>query len=151
MNRCTRLLSTATPPATTPPYAQTGLMGLIAALAFALTPWQATQAQSLQRNFPDKALRGTMVVVQPPNITINGQPARLSPGARIRNTNNALALSASLVNQALTVNYLRDGQGLVHEVWILNASEAAQKRPGAATERNYSFAPDEPAASHSPN
>lgn len=93
---------------------------------------QATHAQDLKRQFPPAALRGTLVVVQPPIVSLDGRPAQLSPGSRIRNTNNALVLSASLVNQELVVNYLRDGQGLVHEVWILNAVEAAEKRPTAS-------------------
>ena len=41
-------------------------------------------------------------------------------------------LSASLVGQELTVNYLRDGMGLVHEVWILNAVEVRERRMTAA-------------------
>lgn len=103
---------------------------LLALAALGLAP--AAQAQNLQRQFPAKALRGQLVVQQPPLVTIDGQPARLSPGSRIRNTNNTLVLSASLVGQELTVNYLRDGMGLVHEVWILNAVEADQRRMTAA-------------------
>ena len=99
-------------------------------LAFGLLP--AAQAQTLTRQFPAKALRGKLVVQQPPWVTLDGKTAQLSPGSRIRNTNNTLVLSASLVGQELTVNYLRDGQGLLHEVWILNAVEAADKRPTAA-------------------
>lgn len=96
---------------------------------------QAAPAQTLKRTFPPTALRGNLVVVQPPMVSLDGRPAQLSPGARIRNTNNALVLSASLVNQELLVNYVRDGLGLVHEVWILNAVEAAEKRP-TASDRN---------------
>jgi hypothetical protein len=92
-----------------------------------LAAWPAAQAQN--RPFPTQALRGTLVVVQPPEIRLNGQPARLSPGARIRGTNNMLVLSGSLVNQTLTVNYLLEPLGLVHEVWILTPAEAAEKRP----------------------
>lgn len=121
MNRCFPSLSSAR--------RRTALLAL-AVLAFGLSP--AAQAQNLTRQFPPKALRGKLVVVQPPMVTIDGQAAQLSPGSRIRNTNNTLVLSASIVNQEVVVNYLRDGQGLVHEVWILNAVETAEKRPTAA-------------------
>lgn len=121
MNRC------PAPPSSAP--RRTALLAL-ASLAFSLTP--AAQAQTLKRQFPPKALRGQLVVVQPPWVRLDGQTFQLSPGARIRNTNNTLVLSASLVGQELTVNYLRDGQGLLHEVWVLNAVEAADKRATAA-------------------
>jgi hypothetical protein len=35
-----------------------------------------------------------------------------------------------LLNKKLVVNYVRDNTGLVHEVWILNAEEAKEKRAG---------------------
>jgi hypothetical protein len=94
-------------------------------------------AQSLPpRQFPAQALRGTMVVLQPPVITMDGAPARLSPGSRIREANNALVLSAALVNRDLTVNYTLEPNGLVHVVWILTESEAALKRPRATDQKN---------------
>ncbi len=50
----------------------------------------AAQAQ-VTRQFPPNALRGDLVVTTAPEVQINGQAARLSPGARIHNsTNNAL-------------------------------------------------------------
>jgi hypothetical protein len=70
---------------------------------------------------------------------MDGAPARLSPGARIKSTNNTLVMSASLVGQRWIVNYLRDGQGMVHEVWLLNAAEIAQPRPGRQTSTNIVF------------
>jgi hypothetical protein len=121
MNRCLAPLTRAP--------RRTALLAL-ALLASGLLP--TTQAQTLTRQFPAKALRGKLVVQQPPWVTLDGKTAQLSPGSRIRNTSNTLVLSASLVGQELTVNYLRDGQGLLHEVWILNAVEASEKRPTAA-------------------
>ena len=99
-------------------------------------------AQDLVRQFPAAARRGTLEVTAPPQILMNGEPARLSPGARIKGTSNLLVMSASLVGQALLVNYLRDRQGLVHEVWILNPSEAADTRPGTETRTNIVFESD---------
>ena len=97
-----------------------------------LTPL-ACIAQDQVRQFPAKALRGTLEVTAPPQVLLNGQAERLSPGARIKGPNNLLVLSASLVGQRVLVNYLRDAQNMVHEVWILNGSEAQEKRPGMET------------------
>lgn len=85
------------------------------------------------RQFPTQALRGTLVVQQPPIITMDGEPARLSPGSRIRDANNMFVLSAALVEQKkLTVNYTLEPNGLVHDVWMLTEAEARLKRPRAA-------------------
>ena len=99
----------------------------IAVLAF-LPP--AAWAQSAPRPFPPAALRGMLLVTQPPDISLNGQPERLSPGARIKGTNNLLLMPATLVGQPLLVNYVREAQGLVREIWVLTEAEALQKRPG---------------------
>ena len=87
------------------------------------------------RNFPPAALRGEMVVLAPPGITMDGKADQLSPGSRIHDANNMLVLSGALVNQTLSVNYLRENMGLVHEVWILNSEEIKQKRPN--TKRSW--------------
>jgi hypothetical protein len=81
-------------------------------------------------------------VTQPPNILINGQPERLSPGARIKNSSNMIVLSGNLVGQPVLVNYLRDAQGQIHEVWLLNATEAQEKRAGMETVTNFVFSSD---------
>lgn len=92
------------------------------------------------RNFPAAALRGEMVVLMPPAITLDGQAEQLSPGARIHGVNNLLVMSGALVNQRVVVNYLRENAGLVHEVWILNSEEIQQKRPNTkSTSWFFSF------------
>lgn len=117
MNRCSRL--------------SPRLHILAGLLAFGCLPL-AAMAQTLPvRQFPPQALRGKLVVTQPPLITIDGKATQLSPGARIKGTNNLLVMSASLVGQELTVNYITEPFGQVHEVWILNAAEAAEKRKRA--------------------
>lgn len=83
------------------------------------------------RNFPPAALRGELQVQQPPIIAMDGKPDRLSPGVRIRDTNNMLVMSAALVNRPVVVNYVREPGGMVHEVWILNSEEALLKRPNS--------------------
>jgi len=107
----------------------------------------SVSAQDSVRPFPANALRGTLQVTQPPELLLNGQTARLSPGARIRGVNNMLVMSSSLVGQSLVVNYVRDAQGMVHEVWLLNATEARQKMPGAPAQASYgseNYAPTSP-------
>ena len=81
----------------------------------------------VSRPFPPTALRGDLVVVQSPDITLNGRTARLAPGARIRDENNMLQVSGALAGHRLTVNYTIDTSGLVFEVWILNAEERARR------------------------
>ncbi|TNF57958.1 MAG: hypothetical protein EP306_14205 [Burkholderiales bacterium] len=99
-------------------------------------------AQVGVRNFPSDALRATMVVVQPPEIRMDGRTMRLSPGARIFGTTNTVVLSASLVGQELTVNFVADGLGHAHQVWILTPAEAAEKRPRAGDQRNWRTSAD---------
>ena len=106
------------------------VLATIATLAFAAAPPAA--AQSINRNFPATALRGELVLQQPPEALLNGMPARLSPGARIRGTNNLLVMSGAIVGQPYVVHYTLDDQGLVHLVWILSDAELA-KRPWPVT------------------
>jgi len=99
------------------------------AFALALAAWHGQAGAELTvRPFPPQALRGTMQITQPPDLLMNGKPERLSPGARIRGTNNMLVMSAALTGQSLVVNFVRESNGLVHEVWILNTAEAALRR-----------------------
>ena len=88
-----------------------------------------TWAQTVGRPIPPHALRGTLEVTQPPNVLLNGQPDRLSPGARIRSDNNLLTLSGTLVGKTLAVRYVREPHGQIHDVWILTAAEAQQQPP----------------------
>ena len=89
----------------------------LSALAFAL-PAQA------QRVFENNALRGELLVTAPPESLLNGKPVRLSPGARIRNQQNMIQLSGSLLQQKMLVNYTLDGMGQVRDVWVLTEEEA---------------------------
>jgi hypothetical protein len=112
---------------------------LLISLGSAVLPAPSTAQTPAVRPFPANALRGTLVVTTPPAVTLDGQADRLAPGARIRNTQNLLALSANLAGQELTVNYVRDGAGLIHEVWILTADEVREKRASASSGRGFSI------------
>lgn len=137
MNRCTPRLATL-------------LMMLAASASLTCLPALA-QTDSGEvvkpniRQFPPKAVRGEMVVVAPPVISMDGKQDRLSVGARIRDINNNLVLSGPFRNQKLVVNYVRSNTGEVHEVWILNAEEAKEKRPGGNTGTIFNFGTSAPA------
>lgn len=100
-------------------------------IACALAMPAAAQAQ---RNFSDKALRGELVFGTPPEITLNGKPARLAPGARIRDENNLVQLSATLAGRKLVVNYTTELEGSLLDVWILSRSEL-ERKPWPTTEK----------------
>ncbi len=99
-------------------------------------------AQGMLRQFPVAAKRAVLEVKAPPDVLLNGAPARLSPGARIHGLTNMLVMSSQMIGQRLVVNYLRDPQGMVHEVWILSEAEAQQKRPGMEPVTNWVFGSD---------
>jgi hypothetical protein len=88
------------------------------------------------RNFPADTLRGEMRFVAPPEVAVNGRPARLAPGARIRGEDNLLKVPASLAGQTYLVHYRREmTSGLLLDVWVLNAAERAN-RPWPTDERD---------------
>lgn len=95
------------------------------AVALAAAALSISASAQNHRPFPANALRGELVVVQAPDVTLNGQAARLAPGARIRGDNNLMLLSATLTGQKLTVHYTIDSYGLLKDLWVLNATELA--------------------------
>ena len=101
-------------------------------------------AAQAQRTFTAKALRGEVVFGTPPEITLNGKPARLAPGARIRDENNMLHLPATLAGKKFVVNYTTELEGMLLDVWILSRSEMTRK-PWPTTEKEalaWQFNPD---------
>jgi hypothetical protein len=88
----------------------------------------AAQAQT-HRPFPADALRGEMQVQVAPELLMNGKPARLAPGSRIRNETNFLVTPGEMtVRGKLVVHYTQESDGLVKDVWVLNPAELANKR-----------------------
>ncbi len=128
MNRCQSFLATLA--VGTPLLLQLG--------ALALAPTSA-HAQLAVRQFPAAAKRGALTVTAPPAVLINGAAERLAPGIRIRGTTNALVMSGALVGQTVLVNYVREPQGLIREIWILNAAEAEEERKGMEPVVNFTF------------
>src|SRR5664280_93267 len=83
-------------------------------------------AAQVQRNFPQNALRGAIVFGQAPEITLNGQPARLAPGTRIRDMNNMVIVPSGLLDARFLVHYTIDLYGLVKDC-LLYTSDAADE------------------------
>ncbi len=134
MNRCSRQIATLAIPNVR--------LWLASALTF-LCLMSANGAASAQtpepREFPKNAIRGQLTVISPPDISIDGVVKRLSPGSRIRGALNELVMSANLVNQTFTVNYVLESNGLVHQVWILTDAEAKVKLASARPSINAFF------------
>jgi hypothetical protein len=126
MNRCTPRLSSPSRACLLVALTIAFCAGVVSLSAHA----QTTAAKPSVREFPKAALRGEMVVKNHPEIVLNGKAERLSPGARIWDKDGALVMSARLAGQVVTVNYLREGGGLIHQVWILNSEELKEKRAG---------------------
>lgn len=104
------------------------------AATVALSAAHAAFAQGIVREAPRDVRPARMAVATPPQITLDGQADRLSPGARIRNVQNLVVLSGSLAGHSVPVLYRRDGAGMVHEVWMLTESEYAQVAGRAASD-----------------
>ena len=81
------------------PFARRFISALALGAAVLAAAAVADPAQAQQRSFPATALRGELTVLQPPEVLLNGRPARLSPGARIRGENNLMMVSGALANQ----------------------------------------------------
>jgi hypothetical protein len=79
------------------------------------------------RPFPATALRGELQITQFPEARMNGKPARLAPGARIKNEVNLWVPPAGLTGQKLVVHYTFESSGLIMDVWVLNPAELANK------------------------
>ncbi|MDT8989761.1 hypothetical protein RQP54_02690 [Curvibacter sp. APW13] len=101
------------------------LRTLLAPAAIVLTLGQAQAQDIIRQTIPGNAQLGVMQVTVPPEVLIDGKVDRLSPGSRIRAENNMMVVSGALSGQKLLVAYVREPQGMLHDVWILNAAERA--------------------------
>ena len=99
------------------------LFALAAFLLLAVSSLPAPAQESIHREAPKDVVLGQMTVVQPPVVQIDGQPDRLAPGSRIRDTRNMIVLSGTLAGQTVPVVYRRDAAGLVGDVWLLTPAE----------------------------
>ena len=143
MNRCRTALSFSRP--------RLGALVLTALwtagpLAIAPAAAQGTVQGSMSgmRNFPDAALRGSLVITGASDAEINGRTIRMAPGMRLFSPQNTLVMMHTIKGQQFTVNYLiENSTGMLISAWILSNSEAAQPRKGSDTVlRNYRFETD---------
>ena len=98
------------------------VLALVAAFVLA-----SPATAQVQRSFPQNALRGVIVFDTAPVIAVNGRPARLAPGSRIRDGNNMTVVPSAVHGGKFLVHYTIDTSGLVKDVWILTPGEAAVK------------------------
>ncbi|HMS05532.1 MAG TPA: hypothetical protein PKD73_07045 [Burkholderiaceae bacterium] len=121
-------------------------VGLLAAAALTALPTHAQPAivevPIGVRQFPPKAERGVMIMQVPPEVLVNGQVMRLSPGARIKGPGNLLVTSGSVMNQQLPVMFTRDPYGNVLELWILSEAEASAIKPATPSLGTVLFGTD---------
>lgn len=104
-------------------------------------PQTQFESEAGGRNFPVGTLRGRFLMVNPPDIQLDGQADRFAPGGRIRSAQNMLVMPAAIVGQSLLVNYTRDAAGLVSQVWILTPEEANAQRASAEQPGFFRFWP----------
>lgn len=101
------------------------LAALLAGTVAAALPLPAS-AQQVTRRFPNSALRGKIVFTNPPDIELNGDPARMSPGVRIHGFDNMSVVTGAVAGNGnrYVVDYRIEGTGLISEVWLLTTTEA---------------------------
>lgn len=112
MNRCTSFLAT------------TALACTLAG-AFAVPAAHAQQLSAPgMRNFPDTAQRGELVISAMPEVTLNGQKIRTTPGFRLFDAKNHLIFAHTVAGQRFTVNYvIEPNTQWLHQAWILTPEE----------------------------
>ena len=133
------------------PFFYRALATCAAIICLGITAWPSAanaQTTAVGREFPRAALRGTLLIVAPPEVLLDGKAERLSPGSRIHSPQNMLVMSGALVGQKLLVNFTRENTGLIREVWLLTPEEAALKRPRATPERNFLFSSEQQTVPH---
>jgi hypothetical protein len=81
------------------------------------------------RRFPPKAQRGEIKFVAIPDVVIDGVPERAAHGLRIHDERNATVVYGRVNGRTAIVNYLRNTNGAVREVWILTPEEIAAPPP----------------------
>ena len=124
------------------------LAALCAATALAGAPAAAQNtvqgSMGGMRNFPDAALRGSLVITAASEAEINGRTVRMAPGMRLFSPQNTLVMMHTVVGKPFTVNYLiENSTGMLLTAWILTNAEAAEKRASSdSVQRNFRFETD---------
>jgi len=103
---------------------------LAGAGAAALAAW-APAARAGLRVFPMGTRRGEMTFTDASQVQLHGNTELLAPGTRIHDVNNRLVFASTLAGQTWVVNYVRDGNRTLREIWILTPGEIQEKLPPA--------------------
>lgn len=122
----------------------TSAVSLLMALALLLL---SSFSEAGVRNFPKNAERGELRVVQGMVVTLNGQREQMAPGVLIKSTANTSVVPMALVGRTHVINYTRNGQGQVNQVWLLTLSEAKLPAPKKSKSKGLFsalFTPAEP-------
>jgi hypothetical protein len=107
------------------------------ALGVAALMLLAVPAQAGLRVFPMGTQRGRMAFTNPPQVRLDGKTEQLAPGTRIHDAqNNRLVFASTLKGQSYTVNYVRDGNGTLRDIWILTPDEIRDKLPPTQQQLN---------------
>ena len=93
-------------------------MRAILSLIFAVCVVVATTGCGSSKKQADGSMIGVMTAGALPEVTIDGKPMRLAPGARIYNSSN-LTITPSQVPANSRIRYKTDATGLVSQVWLL--------------------------------
>ncbi|MGD9951721.1 MAG: hypothetical protein AB7S87_03960 [Burkholderiales bacterium] len=91
-------------------------------LAAAVAVLFAAAVHAQLRALPAQAKAGKMRHVQESVVQIDGQLARLAPGAQIRDAHNRIVMPASVPADSL-VRYMLNAEGQVSAAWILAPQE----------------------------
>ena len=108
--------------------------------------WRLPAAAQVQRNFSAKALRGEVVFGTPPEVMLNGKPARLAPGARIRGARQPAAdVGRAGRRQGWWCTTPPSSTAMLLDVWILTPGRGRaqaladaptqEAQPGCSTRR----------------
>lgn len=121
----------------------TPAVSLLMALALLLL---SSFSEAGVRNFPKNAERGELRVVQGMVVTLNGQREQMAPGVLIKSTANTSVVPMALVGRTHVINFTRNGQGQVNQVWLLTLSEAKLPAPKKSESKGLFSALFTPAA-----
>ena len=82
------------------------------------------------RNFPPTAQFGELTVTNLPEVAINGQAIRTTPGFRLFSQERSIVFAHNYTGQKMLVGYVIEAQtqGL-HTAWILTPAEIEKYKP----------------------
>lgn len=84
------------------------------------------------RNFPPNAQFGELVVSNFPEVTLNGETIRTTPGFRLFSPERTLVFASNYQGQKLAVGYVVEPQTQwLHTAWILTPAEIEKYKPAS--------------------